>query len=39
MPAKLEKMFMELGWLTATSITDPKARAEIAKRHDSVPVP
>ena len=37
-PAGLEKMFMELGRLPATSITDPKVRAEIAKRHDSVPV-
>ena len=37
-PAGLEKMFMELGRLPVTSITDPKVRAEIAKRHDSVPV-
>jgi quercetin dioxygenase-like cupin family protein len=37
-PAGLEKMFTELGRLPATSITDPKVRAEIAKRHDSVPV-
>lgn len=37
-PAGLEKMFMELGRLPAASITDPKVRAEIAKRHDSVPV-
>ena len=37
-PAGLEKMFIELGRLPATSITDPKVRAEIAKRHDSVPV-
>jgi len=31
-------IFMELGRLPATSITDPKVRAEIAKRHDSVAV-
>ena len=37
-PAGLEKMFMELGRLPASSITDPKVRAEIGKRHDSVPV-
>lgn len=38
-PAGLERMFMELGQLPPASITDPKVRAEIARRHDSVPVP
>ena len=37
-PAGLERMFIELGRLPATSITDPKVRAEVATRHDSVPV-
>ena len=37
-PAGLERMFMELGQLPPASITDPKVRAEIAGRHDSVPV-
>ncbi len=37
-PAGLEKMFMELGRLPRASITDPEVRAEIGKRHDSVPV-
>ena len=37
-PAGLERMFMELGRLPKASITDTAARAEISKRHDSVPV-
>jgi len=37
-PAGLEEMFLELGRLPAESITNPKVRAEIAQRHDSVPV-
>ena len=37
-PGGLEEMFLELGDLPAGSITDPQVRAEIAKRHDSVPV-
>ena len=37
-PGGLEAMFLELGRLPAASITDRAVRAEIAKRHDSVPV-
>jgi mannose-6-phosphate isomerase-like protein (cupin superfamily) len=37
-PGGLEEMFLELGRLPADSITDPAVRAEIARRHDSVPV-
>jgi quercetin dioxygenase-like cupin family protein len=37
-PGGLEAMFLELGRLPAESITDRAVRAEIAKRHDSVPV-
>lgn len=37
-PAGLEDMFLELGRLPADSITDPDVRAEIASRHDSIPV-
>lgn len=37
-PGGLEEMFLELGRLPAESITDRAVRAEIAKRHDSVPV-
>ena len=37
-PGGLEKMFIELARLPAGSITDPLARAEISKRHDSIPV-
>jgi quercetin dioxygenase-like cupin family protein len=37
-PAGLERMFLELGRLPAASITDREVRAEIAKRHDSIPV-
>jgi len=37
-PGGLGEMFLELGQLPAASITDPQVRAEIAKRHDSVPV-
>lgn len=37
-PGGLEEMFLELGRLPADSITDPDARAQIARRHDSVPV-
>ena len=37
-PGGLEEMFLELGRLPADAITDPKVRAEIAKRHDSVPI-
>lgn len=37
-PGGLERMFLELGRLPATSITSPEIRAEIARRHDSVPV-
>ena len=31
-------LFLELGRLRADSLTNPDVRAEIAKRHDSVPV-
>lgn len=37
-PGGLERMFLELGRLPASSITDPAVRAEISRRHDSVPV-
>lgn len=37
-PGGLEEMFLELGRLPADSITNPEVRAEIARRHDSVPV-
>ena len=37
-PGGLERMFIELGKLPPASITDPKVRAEISSRHDSVPV-
>lgn len=37
-PGGLERMFLELGRLPAASITDPMVRAEISRRHDSVPV-
>jgi hypothetical protein len=37
-PGGLEEMFLELGRLPAASITNPAVRAEIAKRHDSLPV-
>ena len=37
-PGGLEEMFMELGRLPADSITNPQVRAEIARRHDSIPV-
>ncbi|MBI4259728.1 MAG: cupin domain-containing protein [Actinobacteria bacterium] len=37
-PGGLEEMFLELGRLPADSITNPEVRAEIANRHDSVPV-
>jgi quercetin dioxygenase-like cupin family protein len=37
-PGGLEKMFLELGTLPRESITDPKVRAQISKRHDSRPV-
>ncbi len=36
-PGGLERMFLELGRLPADSITNPAVRAEISKRHDSVP--
>jgi quercetin dioxygenase-like cupin family protein len=37
-PAGLEDMFLELGRLPVDSITNPGVRAEIASRHDSIPV-
>lgn len=37
-PGGLEEMFRALGTLPADSLLDPVARAEIAKRYDSVPV-
>lgn len=37
-PGGLEQMFLELGALPPKSITDPKVRADVARRHDSVPV-
>jgi len=37
-PGGLEEMFLELGRLPADSLTNPDVRAEIARRHDSVPV-
>src|SRR4029450_8720375 len=37
-PGGLEKMLVELARLPADSIRDPKGRAEISARYDSVPV-
>jgi mannose-6-phosphate isomerase-like protein (cupin superfamily) len=37
-PGGLEGMFLELGRLPAGSIRDPKVRAEISSRYDSVPI-
>jgi quercetin dioxygenase-like cupin family protein len=37
-PGGLEDMFIELSQLSPDSIRDPKTRAEIAKRHDSIPL-
>jgi len=37
-PGGLEKMFIELSQLTPEAILDPKIRAEVASRHDSIPV-
>ncbi len=37
-PGGLERMFLELGRLPADSITNPAVRADISRRHDSVPV-
>lgn len=37
-PGGLEKMFIELSGLAPDSLRDPAIRAEIAKRHDSVPL-
>lgn len=36
-PGGLERMFLELGRLPGSSITDPAVRAAIAKRYDSIP--
>ena len=37
-PGGLEKMFAELSQLTPEAILDPAIRAEVASRHDSIPV-
>jgi quercetin dioxygenase-like cupin family protein len=37
-PGGLEKMFIELAQLPPGALLDPKARAEVSSRHDSVPV-
>src|SRR4051812_14965339 len=37
-PGGLEQMFLELGRLSADSLTNPSVRAEIGQRYDSVPV-
>ena len=37
-PGVLEEMFLELGRLPAASLTDPKVRAEVSRRYDSIPV-
>ena len=37
-PGGLEDMFIELSSLSPDSLRDPKTRADIASRHDSVPV-
>lgn len=37
-PGGLEEMFLELGRLSADGLTNPGARAEVAKRYDSIPV-
>ena len=37
-PGGLEQMFLELGALPPKSIMDAKVRADVARRHDSVPV-
>ena len=36
-PGGLEQMFLELARLDPQSLTDPAVRAEVSKRHDSVP--
>jgi len=38
-PGGLEDMFFELGEMAADALTDPDARAAVAARFDSVPVP
>ncbi len=37
-PGGLETMFIELSQLTPEAILDPKIRAEVASRYDSIPV-
>ena len=37
-PGGLEHLFLELGALPPTSIMDPEVRADVARRHDSIPV-
>lgn len=37
-PGGLEKMFLELGELPSTAITDPVARKAVSARYDSIPV-
>jgi mannose-6-phosphate isomerase-like protein (cupin superfamily) len=37
-PAGLEEMFRELSQMPANSIRDPRARRELAERHDATPV-
>jgi quercetin dioxygenase-like cupin family protein len=37
-PGGLEQMFIELSHLTPEAILDPTIRAEVASRHDSIPV-
>lgn len=36
-PAKLEAMFVEMSGLGPEALTDPATRADLARRHDSVP--
>ena len=38
-PGGLEEMFIELSQLPPDSIRDPRVRAEISARHDSIPTP
>jgi quercetin dioxygenase-like cupin family protein len=37
-PGGLEHLFLELGGLPPRSIMDPEVRADVARRHDSIPV-
>jgi mannose-6-phosphate isomerase-like protein (cupin superfamily) len=37
-PGGLEQMFIELSQLSPDALRDPKTRAEVASRHDSIPL-